>query len=561
MQKITIILISILISYFPARSISSELESEYKMAIDEVNQALHADQMLGCPGLDLVVTCGNQICESYYDESEQNCPADCRRNVSVRSYNNITLCDEYTQTQVPHNSLEVQDIVRMAKFKGQKVKAIGASHSATAIMCSEGVLIPMQHLDQVLGIEETNGVLTVAAQAGITVFALSEWLHARGFALAGIPHMGFRDVTIAGAVATGSHGSSPKHAGVISNIVESIELVDGLGQLRSYEKNKTDDVTFKALTANLGLLGIVTQVSLRIQKQFNLDVQVSYHDDAKLIDQGLIKQVENCDYGQLNWFPSVEKYMLTCGVKTALPSDTAANNELLSPKIPKFIVNPFKKVLQYGACANSVMGLIERVRYLQFKLQPPLVKMHENGKIKNADRVVGPAHRMVSSHLISEQEGFFQMDWEIAVPASRAQDALNAIKQHMLKNKTKLPLVGVFVRFAPAESASLMAHTNSHGSEWSKGGTAVFFEMPVYVPVGFSHEKFNQYEKQYVEFARMLITQFSGRPHWGKNREWTLKMAIDHGAYSETLQQFKQVRDHFDPDRIFINKFAQTIGL
>jgi len=540
---------------------NSELQQQYQTALEEVNNAITSSDMLGCPGTDLVVTCGNQICESFYDETELNCPADCRKNVTVRSYNNITLCDEYTQTQVPHNSYEVQDIVRFAIAKGEKVKAIGASHSATAIMCSEGVLVPMQQLDQVIGIEEKDGVTVVEAQAGITVFAISEWLHQRGYALEGLPHMGFRDVTIAGAIATGSHGSSPKHSGVISNIVEAIELVDGRGELRYLERSHSDATEFKALTANLGLMGIVTKVKLRLQKQFNLDVKVSYHEDSILLEQGLLKQVEHCDYGQLNWFPGVEKYMLTCGVKTQMPADEGANNELLSPKIPKFIVKPFKKVLQFGACSNAVMGLIERVRYLQFKLQPPIVKTKENGKSKNVAQAVGPAHRMVSSHLISEQEGFFQMDWEIAVPASKAQAALVAIKQHMLKNKTKLPLVGVFVRFAPAEDASLMAHTNAHGDEWSKGGPAVFFEMPVYVPVGFSPEKFQEYERQYEEFAKLLITQFHGRPHWGKNREWTLRLSIEHGAYSKTLEQFKQVRDRFDPDRIFINKFAQTIGL
>jgi hypothetical protein len=207
------------------------------------------------------------------------------------------------------------------------------------------------------------------------------------------------------------------------------------------------------------------------------------------------------------------------------------------------------------------MGLIERVRYLQFKLQPPLVKTNENGKIKNAHRVIGPAHRMVSSHLIQEQEGFFQMDWEIAVPASRAEAALQAIKQHMTKNRTKLPLVGVFVRFAPAENESLMAHTNASGDEWEQGGPAAFFEMPVYVPVGFSDEKFREYERQFEEFARILITQFAGRPHWGKNREWALKLAVEQGRYNENLQTFKSVRDRLDPHGLFANKFSEMIGL
>lgn len=546
---------------FNSHAFINKDEQFLSQSIVDVNIELEKSEFLRCPGTKLVISCGNMVCEPHKYENLQNCPADCKSNVSIRSYNNITLCDGYTATHIPHNENEIQDIIKKANFNNQKVKPIGASHSATDIMCGEGIVIPMERFNKVIGLTSLNNEMVVETQSGITVFALSEWLHEIGYALAGQPHMGFRDVTVGGSIATASHGSTTKHSGVISNIVEAIEFIDGLGQKHYLERLSADPVEFKALSASLGLLGIITKVKLKVQKQFNLAVQISYHHENEMLKNGIIKQVSDCDYGQLNWFPGNRKFMKTCGKRTNEQAHIGADNELLKPKFPKFIINPFKKILQRGACNNKIMCLVEKVRYWQFKLQPPLVRTNRRGKKKNRKYVVGPSHRMVSSHLIAEQDGFFQMDWEVAVPASKAQEALIAIKKHMQNNRTCLPLVGVFIRFAPSEAKTLIGHTYADGKDWIEGEPAVFFEMPVYVPVGFSQEKFDQYESEFKEFTAMLIKEYSGRPHWGKNRQWSFDLAIESNRYENNLKKFKNVMNKYDPQQTFSNKFSKNIGL
>ncbi len=206
------------------------------------------------------------------------------------------------------------------------------------------------------------------------------------------------------------------------------------------------------------------------------------------------------------------------------------------------------------------MCMTEKIRWWQFKLQPPIVVKNIRGKLESKHFAIGPSHRMVSSHLTSHQDGFFQMDWEIAVPASKAQEALIAIKKHVQENQTCLPLVGVFVRFTPSSDQTLLAHTHSDGKDWINGEPAVFFEMPVYIPIGFSKQKYAEYESQYVEFTKMLITKFSGRPHWGKNKLWALNLAIKRGAYEESFSKFKKVMNQFDPNGTFSSKFSKKLG-
>ena len=60
----------------------------------------------------------------------------------------------------------------------------------------------------------------VRVDAGVKTGDLAEWLHARGKSL-GYALMGFRLPTIAGAVATGSHGSSPRFDSVLASRVRS----------------------------------------------------------------------------------------------------------------------------------------------------------------------------------------------------------------------------------------------------------------------------------------------------------------------------------------------------
>lgn len=530
----------------------------YQSAIDQVNDYLvEANNSKGCPGLKLVISCGNLKCEPKKGEDIQSCPADCLENVKVRSYNNITLCNKYTQTHVPKTTGEVADIIKMATAKNLKVKPIGASHSATDIMCQSGVLIPMQNFNKVIGLSYVNNKKVVEVEAGATVFEVSEWLDKKGLALKGLVNMGFRDVTIGGSMATSSHGSSANHTSVISNIVEAVEFVDGLGNIRYRQRDGSDE--FKALSAHLGLLGVITKVKLEVQKQFNLAVNVTYHHESKILKEGIIQQVQGCDFGQLNWFPGTRKFVKVCGKKRYGKFHRGANNVLLQPKFPRFVVKPFKKLLQLGTCYNGIMGLLERVRYWQFKLAPPFVKQKRR-KLRNSRFVIGPSHRMISSHLTKKQQGLFQMDWELAVPATHAQKAFIAIRQFAKRNKIRLPLVGSFIRYTKSEDKSLMAYTHPDNESWKAGGPVVFFEMPVFIPVGFSKERFKKYEKKYVNFAKMLMEKFDARPHWGKNRDWVFKYAKELGRYPN-LERFKAVKEKLDPKGIFSNKFSRSLSL
>lgn len=412
-----------------------------------------------CQGLSIVASCGNQVCESTKQETALNCPQDCTQPL-VRSYNDIVLCQKYVKKYFPKSNLEIQKIVASAKAQGQSIKVLGNSHSANSIMCGDGIALIMTQMDHIYGIEKFQGKDTVHLQAGAVLGPVTDYLAEKGFSL-GMAVMGFRGVTIGGAIGTGSHGSSPKHSAVISSLVESIGLIDGNGKYFEHTKLNTPEDEWKALTAHLGLLGIITDIRLRVEPQFNLDVHVSYHNAQKITHgNGLIDEVKNCDYALINWFPGTGEYVKTCGVKTNQKPALGAKNILLSPRIPKSLTSNFKRALQMGACFNTLNCLVEKARLIHLKLDPPFSYTENNKEVK-AYHIVGPSHKMISSDLTDQQTGLTQMDWEIAIPASKLSAAMNELGQFVKNKKICLPLVGVFIRFALSENKTLIAHTVS----------------------------------------------------------------------------------------------------
>jgi alditol oxidase len=93
---------------------------------------------------------------------------------------------------------------------------------------------------------------------------LAAHLHRMGWALhnmASLPH-----VTIAGAVATGTHGSGDR-LGNLATAVATLEIVRATGDVITIRRG---DPGFDGMVVALGALGIVTRVILDIEPAFTM---------------------------------------------------------------------------------------------------------------------------------------------------------------------------------------------------------------------------------------------------------------------------------------------------
>jgi xylitol oxidase len=152
----------------------------------------------------------------------------------------------------PHSLGELQELVGGAGA----LRALGSRHSFTSIADSAELVA----LDALPGeIEVDSAAQTVTVPGTTTYAALAETLNREGLALhnmASLPH-----ISVAGAIATGTHGSGDQK-GNLATVVRTVEMVSGSGELVTVASGDPD---FEGVVVGLGAMGIVTRVTLAVQ--------------------------------------------------------------------------------------------------------------------------------------------------------------------------------------------------------------------------------------------------------------------------------------------------------
>ncbi len=167
---------------------------------------------------------------------------------------------------------------------------------------------------------------------------------------------------------------------------------------------------------------------------------------------------------------------------------------------------------------------------------------------------------MMSSNFIVTNESFFQDDREIAVPASQIGQAILKVRELVRHQHAHFPLFGIFLRFAPSEDATLLAHSTSLDN-FKNGETVVFVEMVTPHPVGFPDSIAERVIAPFESVSKTLITDFSGRPHWGKNRDWAFSLAAELNVYGANWERFRNIMTSLDANGIFQTAFSRNAGL
>lgn len=150
----------------------------------------------------------------------------------------------------PANADEVVAIVQEAIRRGVTVKALGARHSQTDILCTEGIPVDMNKFKS----RQMNSDNTATFGPGVTIHEAGEFLLGYGRSLRTTPAYG--NITLGGAIATGAHGSTIKYTATISAQITQLTVIDGLGQKRVI----TDPNDLNAYRVHLGLLGLRYQI-------------------------------------------------------------------------------------------------------------------------------------------------------------------------------------------------------------------------------------------------------------------------------------------------------------
>ena len=160
--------------------------------------------------------------------------------------------------QRPADASEVRELI----LRGGPIRAVGSRHSFTDLADTVGRLVSLDRFEPDLVIDED--ARTASFSPGLRYGDLATALQGRGWALhnlASLPH-----ISIAGAVATGTHGSGDRN-GNLSTAVAAIEFLDAAGELVRLSRTDAD---FDGAVVSLGALGVVTRMTLDIEPTFEV---------------------------------------------------------------------------------------------------------------------------------------------------------------------------------------------------------------------------------------------------------------------------------------------------
>lgn len=160
------------------------------------------------------------------------------------------------------------DALRALVAAGERVRVLGSGHSFNEIADPgpEGVLLSLTGLAPEIEVDTT--ARTVRVGGGVRYAELARAVHAHGLALhnmASLPH-----ISVAGSVATGTHGSGDGN-GPLAAAVREVELVAADGTTLTLARG---DDRFGGAVTSLGALGVVTALTLDLEPAFEVGQQV-----------------------------------------------------------------------------------------------------------------------------------------------------------------------------------------------------------------------------------------------------------------------------------------------
>ena len=153
---------------------------------------------------------------------------------------------------------DVSAAVRHAVSAGLRIRPMGMGYSWAPQLMTRDVSLRVSQLDRILNIDKTKN--TVTAEAGVRVGELTRALAEHDLALPSLPWI--TETTIGGAIASGTHGTSPKW-GTMSDSVRSMKVVLATGDVKHFGPDSTDD-ELRAARLAIGMLDVIIELELDV---------------------------------------------------------------------------------------------------------------------------------------------------------------------------------------------------------------------------------------------------------------------------------------------------------
>jgi FAD-linked oxidoreductase len=406
----------------------------------------------------------------------------------------------------PRSADEVSAAVRQAAAEGLTLRAAGTGHSFTPLVATDGMLLRPEGLTGLLRI----GAGTATVAAGSMLHDVNLALHAEGLALANMGDI--TEQTVAGAIATGTHGTGRDNAS-LSAQVAGLELVLADGSVVSCSRAHEPEL-FEAARLGLGAVGIVTAVTLTVVPSFLLHA-VEEQRPLDEVLEGFDELSADNDHFEFYWFPHTRLAM------------TKRNNRV-GPGVAPAPLSRFGAWRDDELMANTAFGLVCRAGRAAPRLVPAINRL--SARAWGGRQYVDTSFRVFAT---SRRVRFTEQEY--AVPRAALVPLLTELRELVDRFQISFP---VEVRVAPADDVWL---SPAHGRDTAWVAVHMF-----------EHVRYAAYFAAVEERALAV----GGRPHWGKLHT---RDAAWCAASLPGFARYGAVRDRVDPDRVFSNEHVRHV--
>jgi FAD-linked oxidoreductase len=421
-----------------------------------------------------------------------------------RTWSGEEWCDPAV-VERPATTADVVAAVERAVHAGHPVKAAGSGHSFTGAALTAGALLLPDRLTGLVDADRASG--RVRVRAGTTIHDLSALLAEQGLALA---NLGDIDVqTIAGAVATGTHGTGAGLPGLAAQVT-ALQLATAAGDVLEIDAEDAD--LLGAARVSLGALGVITEVELQAVPAFTLrgvDRPLPLADVLDGLDEHLAAHrhfeffvFPHADLALTRANDVVDEAPRPRGRARAWTQDVLLTN------------HAFRAICLAGRAVPAAIPALNRL----------------------ATRAVGSSVRVDRSDRIFATRRLVRfMEMEYALPRAAAAPAVREIKAIAERFAVGFPLE---VRFAAADDIAL---SMAHGRDTAYVAVHVFRGMAW---------------QPFFRAVEGVAQELGGRPHWGKRHFRTAETLAP--AYPE-WDAFAAVRARLDPGGVFANAYTDRV--
>jgi len=419
----------------------------------------------------------------------------------------------------PTSQEEIISLIKSCNETHTPIKVVGAKHSYNDIFCAgkEGINISLKKFNAIVNINHQKH--TVKVQAGIRIPALIKILKPNKLSLKNLGTNVFD--SLAGACSTGYHGSGIEHGIFASNVLE-FEIITPLGERKVI---KNSDESFKIYAVGLGMLGVITHITLQCEPSYKLEV-IEKKMDLEEIEAEFETLLAENDHFKFIWIPHTTEFMVWLANRTQKEQSSTFTKWMTYGWTGVMINNFFHEVLLFGASFKR--SLVPSINKFMSKVLLP--KEGENATS------VYPSHwAFFLPHVLKQ---------DVVEYAFKIEETFDVFRELIEMVET----TGIYVD-TPIEVR--FVKKDDYWLSPTQGEDVCFIGTKIHFPL----RRQPEYLRYFTEVDKILL-KHSGRPHWGKQFRITTD---DFKKNYKKWDDFWEYVDKEDPKGLFSNAFSKRL--